>query len=422
MPSFHATRRYVTLKQGRRSGDPEREESADFGLMRIDTSRAMALTPGFDVHVVTAIALAAAFSLALILVPSFQRSRSAGLLSVLAALAYYWREFVGFILVSAAAYMVVRRLSRAKSPERRWRWACIAIFALAVVFTAGRLQQWDRPWVLPGTGPLILFSLGMWPVLKLGTLFWEVGSGSLAAPSISQYVLWVCLPFTLGGPVLRLSQMPGSLIADRRVWLTAGWWLEAGAATAKLLVGSYLGVGHHYLTVHWPQAHLFNNAVSLFLTGPLGFYLTAAGYFHWMEILGRPAGVKIPPSFNYPIGRENISAFWMNWNMTATYVFRDYLFYNRWGRQTYNIYFNTIFLFTLVGLWHAANAYWILWGFLHGLLFVTFLLWRKFSPRLGSMPLRGTPVSKTAARALTYFCVCMAWYLPSKILQRLGAI
>ena len=108
--------------------------------------------------------------------------------------------------------------------------------------------------------------------------------------------------------------------------------------------------------------------------------------------------------------------------MTATRVFRDYLFFNRWGQRTYNVYFNTILLFTLVGLWHAANGYWILWGFLHGLLFVSYLLWRKFGDRFGNVPLRGTTVSKTAARLLTYFSVCMCWYLPSKILQKLGAI
>ena len=117
-----------------------------------------------------------------------------------------------------------------------------------------------------------------------------------------------------------------------------------------------------------------------------------------------------------------MSAFWMNWNMTATFVFRDYLFYNRWGRGTYNIYVNTILLFTLVGLWHEANAYWILWGFLHGLLFCCFLLWRKYNQRLGHDPLRGTPLSRTAGRALTYFCVCILWYLPSKILQKAGAL
>ncbi len=379
------------------------------------------LTLGIDPHLVSGLAVAAVFSLLFVAIPGLQRIKCRWLLTLLAAASYYWREFLGFLLVSAIGYMVVYWLSRETSPARRWRWACVSMFALASVFTCGRMAQWDRPLVFPIAGPMVLYSLGMWPALKLVTLFWEVGSNSVAAPSLSQYVIWTCLPFTLGGPVLRWSQMPSTLFADRGVLISAAWWRGAGAATAKLMVGVFLGLGQHSLTSRWPNAHLLNNAVATFLTGPIGFYLITAGYFHWMQLLGLPCGIKLPESFNFPIGRENISAFWMNWNMTATYVFRDYIFYNRWGRRTYNVYFNVILLFTLVGLWHAANGYWILWGFLHGLLFVGYLLWRKYGHRFANLPLRGTVVSRTAARVLTYFSVCMCWYLPSKIIQKLAA-
>ena len=182
-----------------------------------------------------------------------------------------------------------------------------------------------------------------------------------------------------------------------------------------------LSVGQVVMTSQLPGAHFWKNATVTFFTGPISFYLTTAGYFQLMELLAAPSGFKLSPSFNFPIGRENISSFWMNWNMTATFVFRDYLFYNRWGRATYNIYFNVVLLFTMVGLWHACNAYWVLWGCLHGLLFCTFLSWRKYNSRLGRIPLRGTFASRTSARVLTYVSVCMCWYLPSKILQKLSA-
>jgi len=108
--------------------------------------------------------------------------------------------------------------------------------------------------------------------------------------------------------------------------------------------------------------------------------------------------------------------------MTATAVFRDFLFYNRWGLQSYNVYLNVMILFVLVGLWHAANAYWLLFGFLHGLLFCSFLLWRKHGARIGHIPFRGTSAARAAARGLTYICVCASWYLPSKILEKLGRL
>lgn len=378
------------------------------------------LSGAIDYHQVVGLAVAVAFSLAIVVVPWIARTRCLLLASLLAAFIYYWREFIGFVLVSTVAYLVVHWLSR-QNASRRWPWACLSILALAVIFVCGRIGHWDRLWLVPFTGGIALFSLGMWPMLKLVTLFWEVGSGAVAAPSPSQYLVWACLPFTLGGPVLRWSQMSNAWLGEAGVFKSGAWWLESAAATAKMVMGVSLGVGQTLLANHW-HSHIGNNAVTTFLTGPFSFYLTAAGYFHWMQLLGRPCGIKIPESFNFPMGRENISAFWMNWNMTATYVFRDYIFYNRWGMRTFNVYFNTILLFTLVGLWHAGNAYWVLWGFLHGLLFTCYLLWRKFGNRLGPIPLRGTPLSRMAARLLTYFAVCMCWYLPSKILQKLAVI
>lgn len=389
-------------------------------LMRLNTTGAGILGTTIDAHLVVGLTLAAVFSVLIVLVPAFQKERLLSLLSLLVAAAYYGRDFLGFLIVSGIAYAAVRSLGRETIPARRWRWAWIGIIVLAVVFTAGRVLHWNRPLIL-GSVQVPVYTFGMWPALKLVTLLWEVGSGAVAVPALSRYVIWTALPFTLGGPVLRLSQMPPQLTGNPQAWRSPGWWMEACAATAKLGGGILLGTFQQLFPIHGPHAHFLNNALATFLTGPIGFYLTTAGYFHWMELLARPAGLKLPPSFNWPVGRENISTFWMNWNMTATYVFRDYLFYNRWGGRNFNIYLNTLILFTMVGLWHEANAYWILWGFLHGLLFTGYLLWRKYGSRFGRIPLRGTLVSQVAARIFTYFCVCMCWYLPSKILQKLGA-
>jgi D-alanyl-lipoteichoic acid acyltransferase DltB (MBOAT superfamily) len=372
-----------------------------------------------DTHMFAGLAIAAAFAIIISVFSFLQRERYMVLLGVLAAAAYHWQAFTGFVAVTAVAYAAIRWLNQEEATSR-WRWACIGVFVLLIVFTLGRVDHWDRSVASVGPLSIAVYSLDMWLALRLATLFWEIGSGTISAPSFSKYIIWVCLPFTLGGPLLRLSEMSERVCTNRALWTNSAWWLELVLAAAKLVAGLSLTAGQQLLNSRWPQHHFLNNAVSTFFAGPVSFYLTTAGYFHLMEVLGRPAGVKLPPSFNYPLGRENISAFWMNWNMTATSVFRDYLFYNRWGRGTYNVYCNTIVLFTLVGLWHQANAYWILWGFLHGLLFCCFLFWRKYNRRLGYIPLRGTVVSRTAARALSYLSVCILWYLPSKILQKAG--
>jgi hypothetical protein len=376
--------------------------------------------PIADVHLLIGLAVAIVFSIGVSLFAPLQRGIGLCLISLVGAAAFHWQGFVGFVIVNGIAYALACRLGVISSPSRRWGWACVALVALVAVFTLGRVFNWENRLVLSTPAPLLLYSLDMWSALRLVTLFWEVGSGTLQAPSIAGFTTWACLPLTQLGPLLRYSQFFGAVSGNLWLWKSPVWWSEVGAGTAKLVVGQGLYFAQRIISARWPQAHFLNNVTITFVTNPLGFYLTIAGYFHLMEALGQPCGFKLPMSFNFPIGRENISAFWMNWNMTATHVFRDYLFYNRWGMRTYNIYFNTVLLFTLVGLWHAANAYWILWGFLHGLVFCCFLLWRKYNARLGHLPLRGTRISRAAARAFTYFWVCACWYLPSKLLQKLA--
>ena len=109
--------------------------------------------------------------------------------------------------------------------------------------------------------------------------------------------------------------------------------------------------------------------------------------------------------------------------MTATRVFRDYLFYARWGLQRPNVYVNTMLVFALVGLWHAANSYWLLWGTLHGVGFCVYLAFRRFG-----MPIRRRfawipdKVRSGLAIATTYVFVCACWVAPSLLIRRGSAL
>jgi membrane protein involved in D-alanine export len=149
-----------------------------------------------------------------------------------------------------------------------------------------------------------------------------------------------------------------------------------------------------------------SKAVTLFFLGPWSFYWTIAGAFLFLASLGELHGLHVGPSFDRPFFQTNIADFWARWNMTATTVFRELLFYNRWGLRRFHPYVNTMLVFLAVGLWHGSNLYWISFGLLHGAYFCSFLWFRSWSGR--------PRFSRWAGTLLTYFCVCTAWYLPSK--------
>lgn len=341
------------------------------------------------------------------------------ILSFLAAGAYYRQALPGFLIVSGLSFAVMKWLDRCSPPEKRWKWTSCCLLLLGLLFTAGRLGHWDETPVASGQAHIILYSLDMWMLLRLVTVFWEIGSTSLPVPSLTRYYIWMCMPFGFGGPLLRLSEFPKALRPALLLLASKSWWKPFSSGAAKMACGIALTIVQSRMVQAFPQPHLSNKAF-IALAGPVEFYLMYAGNYQIMETLAALCGISIPRSFNAPFGRENISTFWANWNMTATRVFRDYLFYNRWGFQRYNPYVNTMILFVLVGLWHAANAYWILWGFLHGVFMCCFLIWRKYNGNFTWLPLRGTTTSLWAARIFTFLVVCSAWYLPSKILQKLS--
>jgi D-alanyl-lipoteichoic acid acyltransferase DltB (MBOAT superfamily) len=158
--------------------------------------------------------------------------------------------------------------------------------------------------------------------------------------------------------------------------------------------------------------------VIAFSLAPWSFYLLWAGYFNFMERLAPFWGLNLPPSFNRPFGRRNLSEFWANWNMSATSVFRDYFFYNRWGLAKANLYINTLIVFLMVGVWHGLNGYWILWGLLHGIGFCGYLWYSANKSRFAIWrhQVLDSPF-RFAGPVVTYMYVCSCWFLPPTILK-----
>ncbi len=353
-----------------------------------------------------------------------------GLLAIglLATAGVYRRAILGYLLINLVTYLFVSALARMPADsqlrrERRWRWSITAMIVLVVLFLAGRYYQLEtRP--VPSLGvTLFYFSLNMWAFLRLITLLWEFGSGRIAKPGPLAFVTWLALPFTLIGPILRYSQfeqqLPLMYLPQKTGSLNSKeWWSKVLWATGQISLGLLLtgfqvslpGMGNGLS--RWEKL-----AISFSLT-PWSFYLLWAGYFKFMEGLAMFWGLNLPPSFNRPFGRKNLSEFWANWNMTATSVFRDYFFYNRWGFAKVHLYLNTLIVFLMVGVWHGLNGYWVLWGLLHGIGFCAYLWYRTNKQRFKMWQHRilDRPIA-LAAPIATYLYVCSCWFLPPTILK-----
>lgn len=349
------------------------------------------------------------------------------LLSLLGVAAVYRQSVPGYALTNGAVFaftLILERTASAGDASRKfqWRWSCIGLFVLICAFLIGRWFQLEaRGFSLAGI-QWSLFSLDMWLLLRLVTFLWEFGSGRIGRPRLLDFAIWTCMPFTLLGPVLRYSEFQMSADSEKeselysRDWtfnlLSAAVQIACGIALAKLHATMYDGGGE--------GLPLWAKLADAFGISPWSFLLLWGGYYKLMECLSLMWGVRLPPSFNRPFGRPNISEFWANWNMSATSVFRDYLFYTRWAGRKPNLYLNTMIIFFLVGLWHGLNWYWIIFGLMHGVGFCCFI-WYRQRRELKRFEIKGIPF-QLFGRAITYVFVCSCWIVPSRILKFLGRI
>ena len=279
----------------------------------------------------------------------------------------------GFALMACVTYALVHLIARVTDPAKRWRLALLSMTAVGLLFFFGRGYGLGDARVGFGGARVALFAVDMWALLRIVSILWEVGSGKIAPPRPDAFVAWVALPFTLVGPMVRPAQFIASFERpSARFALGAAWWKKVGIASAQIL-------GTFALALLPTLGHMGPTGLRLlsgFLVGPWSFYLGTAAMFSLMEALAAFWQLDVPPSFNAPFGRRNLADFWANWNMTATNLLRDYLFFARWGLPKANFYLNAMIVFVLVGAWHGSNAYWLIFGAYHGVGYCAYL-WLK---------------------------------------------
>lgn len=97
-------------------------------------------------------------------------------------------------------------------------------------------------------------------------------------------------------------------------------------------------------------------------------YCDFSGYSDIAIGTARVMGFKLMTNFNAPYFAESISEFWKRWHISLSTWFRDYVYIPLGGnrRAKSRVYFNTLVVFLLSGLWHGADWKFIIWGCIHG--------------------------------------------------------
>ena len=101
-------------------------------------------------------------------------------------------------------------------------------------------------------------------------------------------------------------------------------------------------------------------------------YFDFSGYCDMAGAVCMMIGFELPDNFNSPYKAVNIVDFWKRWHISLTKFFTKYVYIPLGGNRkgAARMYINFMIVFLLSGLWHGSGWTFIVWGAMHGVLYV----------------------------------------------------
>lgn len=201
--------------------------------------------------------------------------------------------------------------------------------------------------------------------------------GEMKEVRFVDYCLFVTFfPQLIAGPIVTGEEMiPQFRTVGQRKFNTEGFanglYVFALGLAKKVLIADTLAgaVDYGYANLASVSA---TEATLVMLFYTLQLYFDFSGYCDMAIGIGRMLGFEIAINFNSPYKAENIVDFWKRWHITLSRFFTKNIYIPLGGNRkgACRMYLNLFTVFFLSGLWHGAGWNFVLWGCMHGVLYV----------------------------------------------------
>lgn len=339
---------------------------------------------------------------------------------------FYGYFHVGYLLIMAGSILVnylFHRILSGICEERRLMAKGVLFTALAVnLGVLFYFKYWDffiaNLNAVTGSSFLLRHI-----VLPLGISFFtfqQIGfiadtyRGEVRHCGMLDYVLFVSFfPQLIAGPIVNQEEMLPQFagMPERKFdWekFSRSFLLFVLGLFKKVILADTLGAGVDF-GYGSPGSLGRMDAVIVIVSYSLQLYFDFSGYCDMAKGIGGMFGMKIPVNFNSPYRAVNIVDFWKRWHITLNRFFMRYVYIplggNRKGRA--RMYGNLLIVFFLSGLWHGAGWNYIVWGMMHGVLYVV-TRWRQ--QQFPKSEEKGRGMIRTFVSRILLFCyVSIAW-------------
>lgn len=224
------------------------------------------------------------------------------------------------------------------------------------------------------------------------------------------YALYVMFyPQLVAGPIERpqnvLHQFHEKHDFDNQQFMD-GFRLMLWGMFKKVVIADRLSIYVNIIYGHPEQYHYLN----LFLAAlffSIQIYCDFSGYSDIAIGAAQTMGFKLMTNFNRPYFSTNIQEFWAKWHISLSTWFRDYLYISLGGNRVAvrRMYFNVAVVFLVSGFWHGANWTFLIWGAMHAVFIVAYMLYKRYS----TIKLPDNLFSNGIALITTFMIVTIAW-------------
>jgi D-alanyl-lipoteichoic acid acyltransferase DltB (MBOAT superfamily) len=339
--------------------------------------------------------------------------RIQNMLLIIASYVFYafWDYRFLFLLIFSTSldYFTGLKISQAKSKNNKKIWLLISIF-INVGFLA--FFKYYNFFIESFADFLHLFGFQphIWTlriILPVGISFYTFHGLSYVldiyhekiepTKNIVDYSLFVCFfPLLVAGPIERATHLlpqlkvprtfDASMSVDGLKQILWGFFKKVVIADNCAIYVNQ--IFENYETM--PANALILGAI-LF---SFQIYGDFSGYSDIALGSARIFGIELLRNFAYPYFARDIAEYWRRWHISLTTWLTDYIFmplsvkWRDFGNR--GLIPAIIVTFLVSGVWHGANYTFILWGFIHGCLYIPLILkgsaFRKRKPVTTAIP------------------------------------
>ncbi len=355
--------------------------------------------------------------------------KAQNILLLIASYVFYgwwdWR-FLSLIIISTAIdYFVGLQLHKtAEISKRKW------LLAISLSANLGMLgffkyfnffvQSWVDAWAKVGVN---IEGSTLNIILPVGISFYTFQTLSYTidiyrkqlepAKSFIDFAAFVTFfPQLVAGPIERASHLLPQFYTKRKFdydFATSGVKLIIWGLFKKIVVADSCAFFINPIFEN-PEAYSSGELIVALILFSFQIYGDFSGYSDIAIGVSRLFGFDLMINFKFPFFSRDIAEFWRRWHISLTTWFRDYLYIPLGGSKgTKALQLrNVMIIFLVSGFWHGANWTYILWGILHGVLFLPLLLRNSNRNNLATKSYSYVDAMKIC---ITFLLICSTWIL-----------